>query len=492
MLGRLGERLRVERGRAGAGRRGAGSIRPTASFGVIRPSVDHVDRDLHRRRGGPLGRAGLEHVELAALDRELEVLDVAVVLLELLADPLELGVDRRHVGLHLADLRRGPDAGDDVLALGVGEVLAEEHLLAGVRVAGERDAGARVVAHVAVDHRHDVDRGAEVVGDLLVVAVVDGALAEPAGEDGLDGEVELLVRIAREVAAGVLADDPLRLLDDLAQGGGVEVGVLLRAVALLGGVEGVVEALGLHVHDDPAEHLDEPAVGVPAEPLVAGQRDQPVERLLVEPEVEDRVHHPGHRELGARADRDEERIGGVAEALAGPGLDLLDRHEDVVPEPVGELLAGREVVVAGLGRDREAGRHREPRVGHLGQAGALAAEQVAHRRVALGRPAAPGVDVALGGSVGTVGGRDGGLGHRNGSSGWGAAGARPRWGLFVSVRLYRRARSGLGCASVASRRRRVEGRPRGPSYGVGAARRCRRVANGGPRPVVRPARPGGA
>ena len=117
------------------------------------------------------------------------------------------------------------------------------------------------------------------MGDLLVVAVIDRALAEPAGEHRLDGQVELLVRVAREVAAGVLADDPLGLLDHLAQRGGIEVGVLLRAVALLGRVERVVEALGLHVHDDPAEHLDEPAVGVPAEALVAGQRDQPVERL---------------------------------------------------------------------------------------------------------------------------------------------------------------------------------------------------------------------
>ena len=209
MRGRLGARLRVEL-----------VAQELVDVGRLDPAerlllgddalVDHVDGDLHRGRGGPLGRARLEHVQLAALDGELEVLDVAVVLLEPLADPLELGVDRRHVRLHLGDLRRGPDAGHDVLALGVGEVLAEEHLLAGVRVAREGDAGARVVAHVAEDHRHDVDRGAQVVGDLLVVAVVDGALAEPAGEDGLDGQVELLVRIAREVAAGVLADDPLR------------------------------------------------------------------------------------------------------------------------------------------------------------------------------------------------------------------------------------------------------------------------------------------
>ena len=62
---------------------------------------DHVDGDLHGRRGGPLRAPRLEHVQLAALDRELEVLDVAVVLLELLADALELVVDLGHVGLHL-------------------------------------------------------------------------------------------------------------------------------------------------------------------------------------------------------------------------------------------------------------------------------------------------------------------------------------------------------------------------------------------------------
>ena len=162
-------------------------------------------------RRGPLGRTRLEHVELAALDRELEVLDVAVVALELLADPLELGVDLGHVGLHLGDPRRRPDAGDDVLALGVRQVLAEERLLAGVRVAGERHARPGVVAHVAEDHRHDVDRRAEVVGDLLVVPVVDGPLAEPAGEHRLDSEVELLVGVAREIAPGVLADDSLEL-----------------------------------------------------------------------------------------------------------------------------------------------------------------------------------------------------------------------------------------------------------------------------------------
>jgi len=72
------------------------------------------------------------------------------------------------------------------------------------------------------------------VGDLLAVAVVVGALAEPRGEDGLDGQVQLLVRIVREVAADGVADDLLVGGDEGLEVRDVEVGVLgVLAVASL-------------------------------------------------------------------------------------------------------------------------------------------------------------------------------------------------------------------------------------------------------------------
>ena len=41
------------------------------------PFVDQVDGDAHGGEAGPLGVAGLQHPDLAALDRELDVLHVA-------------------------------------------------------------------------------------------------------------------------------------------------------------------------------------------------------------------------------------------------------------------------------------------------------------------------------------------------------------------------------------------------------------------------------
>ena len=55
--------------------------------------VDHIDRDLDGGLGGPLGGASLQHPELALLDGELEILDVAVMLLQPLGIRLEFAVD---------------------------------------------------------------------------------------------------------------------------------------------------------------------------------------------------------------------------------------------------------------------------------------------------------------------------------------------------------------------------------------------------------------
>ena len=117
------------------------------------PFVHEVECDPHRGLGAALAAARLQHPQRAALDGELEILHVAVVRLELVRDRDELRVDVGLRALQVGDLHRRADPRDDVFALRVAQVLAEQHLLAGVRIASERDAGPRVLAHVAEDHR---------------------------------------------------------------------------------------------------------------------------------------------------------------------------------------------------------------------------------------------------------------------------------------------------------------------------------------------------
>jgi hypothetical protein len=338
--------------------------------------VRHIDGGLDGGAGGALADAALKEVEAALLERELDVHHLVEVALKGLADVGELFVEGGIVALELLDGRGGADAGDDVLALGVDEVFAGDLVLAGGGVAGEGDAGAGGIAHVSEDHGLDVDGGAEVVGNALDLAVAVGALVVPGVEDGADGELQLVPGVVREVVAGLGLHQGLELIDDAAELVRGELPVFLSAGLVLGVVEDAVELAAFNLEDDVGEHHDEAAVGIVGEALVAGLGGEGLECGRVEAEVEDGVHHAGHRELCAGADGNEEGVVGIAELLAGLGFDLREGVADLVHEAVGEVHAGPGVVVAGDGGDGEAGRDGKAEVGHLGEVGALASEEV--------------------------------------------------------------------------------------------------------------------
>ena len=135
-------------------------------------------------------------------------------------------------------------------------------------------------------------------------------------------------------------------------------------------------------------HGDEAPIAVQGEAPVAGQLGQPLHRLVVQAQVQNRVHHARHGRPRARAHRHQERVGHIAERLAGQGLDLRQRRLHLGVQ-VGRIGLSLGVIVdARLGGDRETGRHRQAQRGHLRQIGALAAEQILHRSVAVGGPAA--------------------------------------------------------------------------------------------------------
>ena len=154
---------------------------------------------------------------------------------------------------------------------------------------------------------------------------------------------------------------------------------------LLGRVEQRVELLAGHAEHDAPVHGDEAAVGVVGEPLVVGLAGQALHRLVVEAQVEDGVHHPGHGELGPGPHRDEQRVVGVADPLAHGLLQAGPGPGDLGGEPLGP--AALHVGPARGGGDGEPGGHGQAQHGrHLGQVGTLAAEEVLHlhRGLAVG------------------------------------------------------------------------------------------------------------
>ena len=277
---------------------------------------------------------------------------------------------------HHVELLDLADTGHDVLALGVTKEVAVGTVLTGGGVARERDAGARVVALVAEHHGLDVHGGAEVVGDALEAPVVASTLAVPALEHGFDRVAQLLLGILGEVDARFLLDDPLERLDQLGEVRRRQFGIGCDSSGVTQLLELLLEQLAVDVEHDLAEHLHEPPVRVVGEPLVPGLLGQAADRAVVQAEVEDGVHHSRHRERRAGANGDEQRVGVVPEPLAHLPLERLEGDGDLVHQAVGEVIAAGHVRLARLGGDRESRRNGEAEVRHLGEVGALAAEQV--------------------------------------------------------------------------------------------------------------------
>ncbi len=165
---------------------------------------------------------------------------------------------------------------------------------------------------------------------------------------------------------------------------GGQLDILLDALLFLDLVDDLLE-LGLgQLHDDVGEHLDEAAVGVIGEARVVGELREALDDGVVEAEVEDGVHHAGHRGAGARTDGDEQRVLGVRELFAADLLHLGEALVNLLLDIVIDLTAVGVVLGAGLGRDGEALRNRHAGLGHFGEVRALAAEELTHVLIALG------------------------------------------------------------------------------------------------------------
>ena len=216
------------------------------------------------------------------------------------------------------------------------------------------------------------------MGDAGGVAIVNGPAAVPRLEDRFRGQLQLLIRVDREVATGEGAIDFLEATSDHFPVLGLQFGVGFDAGQLAAGGNDDFEGLVRHAHDDATEHLDEAAIEVEDEAAVVGQPGHRLGDLVVEADVEDGVHHAGHGELCARAAGDEQRIVGAAKCLAGQLLDLLHGGQFLLPHAGGEVVAFGQISVAGLSRDGEAGRNGDALAGHVHQTGAFAAQQGAH------------------------------------------------------------------------------------------------------------------
>ena len=377
----VGVELRVKQGVEGT-RLNHGN----GTFLIDHAFIYEVAGNLQRCLCGTLAAAALQHVELAVFHGEFHILHVAVVFFEKIADLYELLESFGKLVGHFRDGHRGTDAGNDIFTLRVGQEFAEQLLLAGSRVTGKRNTGTGVLVQVAEDHRHHVDSGTPGVRDVIVAAVDIGARVVPGTEHRTDGFIQLHLRVRREVAADLLLVFCLELLGQCLQISGRQFDIIGNAFLCLHGIDQLFKVLLADFHDDVGKHLDETAVGVIDKTLklrIGIALDHGGNHFVIQPEIQDGIHHARHGSTSAGAHGNQQRILQITELLSVDLLHLFHVFHDLGHNLIIDLAAVSIILGACFGGNGKALGNRKADVAHFGKVGTFSAEELTHGCIAF-------------------------------------------------------------------------------------------------------------
>jgi hypothetical protein len=145
---------------------------------------------------------------------------------------------------------------------------------------------------------------------------VFGAVVLPRTKYCVARHDQLIVSILREVMLGVLLDDFLVFRNHFFQRLSVKVGIELGFFLFLLGIEDFVERCLRNLQHDVAKHLNQTTVRIVRKPRVVATFRKPLDALIVQAEVENRIHHAGHGKLRTGADTYQQRVLALSELLA--------------------------------------------------------------------------------------------------------------------------------------------------------------------------------
>mmetsp|Transcript_88739 Transcript_88739/g.173566 ORF Transcript_88739/g.173566 Transcript_88739/m.173566 type:complete len:234 (-) Transcript_88739:408-1109(-) len=204
-----------------------------------------------------------------------------------------------HEACGAGELLGRADAGDDVFALRVDQKLPVELVHPVGRVTGEGYARRAIVAHVPEDHGLHVHGRAPAYRDVMQAAVRLRALVHPRTEHSAHGAPKLLLGILGKLLVRLVENTGLVGRDEYFKVLRRQLIVHLHATATLRALEQPLEGSDVQTEHDVRIHLHEAPVAVEGEAPVTRAPRQALDRLVVQPEVEHGVHHPGHGGAGS-------------------------------------------------------------------------------------------------------------------------------------------------------------------------------------------------
>ena len=135
----------------------------------------------------------------------------------------------------------------------------------------------------------------------------------------------------------------------------------------------MLAGFGFHLHYNASIHLEETTVGIPGELCIAGLLGKGFDDFVVNTEIEDSVHHAGHRLTSTGANGKKKGVLEVTKLLAHGLFDLGNICLDLGIESLGVFLSVGVIIGANFGRNGETSGNGNSNAAHFGEIGAFAA-----------------------------------------------------------------------------------------------------------------------
>ncbi len=206
----------------------------------------------------------------------------------------------------------------------------------------------------------------------------------PRTEYGFDSLEKLFLGVVGEVFAELRLVFCLELVSEAFKVVRSKVNVVFDALFFLHFVDKLLEIFLTDLHNDVREHLDKSSVTVPSPAGVARLRGDGIYNRLVETEVQNGVHHAGHRSSCARTNGNEQGIFLIPELLAADFFHLVDVSHYFLLNTVVDFATVFIVLCTSFRRYREALGYGKTDFGHFRKVRALAAQKLAHTCVCFG------------------------------------------------------------------------------------------------------------
>ena len=286
--------------------------------------------------------------------------------------------------VELFDALRSTDTCNNVFALCVDKEFAEEFVFAGCGVTGKCNAGTGKVAAVTEYHGLYVYCSTPGIRDIVHAAVIVCAGVIPGTEYGFNGTDKLFAGFGGEAFAFLFKIVFLETNYHLFKVVCVKVGVVFNPFCFFHFVDDDFEGGLRNFFNNVCVHLDETAIGVVCKALVIGDFCKTFNNFVVKTEVEDGIHHTGHRSSCAGTYGNEKRVVFIAEGFSGDFFKFCKIFIDLCFDFSIDLAAVLIILGAGFGGYGEALRNRHAEVGHFSKVCTFSAKELAHGAIAFG------------------------------------------------------------------------------------------------------------